>query len=729
MAGALIGALRVSLSAETTAFEAGMKRSQRTANRTASSIEGSFKRVGTGFTALRSGLAGFVGALSVGSIFAAGKAALDYASSLGELASTLGVTTRDLQMFSYAAGQVGISQEELQTGLQKLTISMGQAQLGAKKQVEAFNAIGISVDQLKGKDAGEVFRMIAERLERVEDRSQRAAVEVALFGKAGAKLDNLLSGSQGRLSELSDAAERLGIVLSDEQIQNADDTADKLEALQTVLKAKIAGVVADNARSISDLADALAMIVTWAGRAANMIGAVSNAIRNMPGPPEGLMGFLRALAPGAAGVIDLVNVASTKRGSSSVTVKLPPSRMPSKPLAVSDFLGGGGGGGRRGGGRSGADDAERKRQEELRKAYDFARDQNAADRDILQAKRDLAADYIEQTSISVMILDKEREAFELELQYAVASKDRTQAEADILRAKYDQKDALERQKLLDEEETQRAEDFAALDQADFDRKKEILERQSDLADTQAERRQIELDLLELAYAQKRQALQQILETSKDFKEIENARRDLENLNKTEPLDRAGVMKSTAGPLESYFNSIPRTAAQMNEALEALQVQGLDALVDALSRVGEGWEAMRDAALAAIQDIVAQLIRMQLQKMLFSLIGSAAGGGAIVPGTNSALGLPQFAHGGSMILGGRRGIDKNVLSLNGMPIAKVSYGERASFSNDNKGGGMTPPAFVFNNYARMSSDEARRTGAQAAAGWTAEMNRARSKGIG
>jgi ribosomal protein S11 len=69
-----------------------------------------------------------------------------------------------LQTFSYAAGQVGISQEELETGIQKLTISMGKAQLGAKAQAKAFNAIGISVDDLKGKDTGEVFRMIADKL-------------------------------------------------------------------------------------------------------------------------------------------------------------------------------------------------------------------------------------------------------------------------------------------------------------------------------------------------------------------------------------------------------------------------------------------------------------------------------------------------------------------------------------------------------------------------------------
>jgi hypothetical protein len=197
-----------------------------------------------------------------------------------------------LQTFSYAAGQVGISQEQLEQGIQKLTISMGKAQLGAKAQADAFNAIGISVDQLKGKDTGEVFRMIAEKLETVTDRSKRAAVEVALFGKAGAKLDNLLSGSQGRLDDLSKAAEKLGIVLSDSQIQKADATADKIAALQTVLKARIAGEVADNANAILNLATAISQLTASVvrflssnpGRALAIMGALAGGhLAGLPG--------------------------------------------------------------------------------------------------------------------------------------------------------------------------------------------------------------------------------------------------------------------------------------------------------------------------------------------------------------------------------------------------------------------------------------------------------------
>jgi hypothetical protein len=47
-------------------------------------------------------------------------------------------------------------------------------------------------------------------------------------------------------------------------------------------------------------------------------------------------------------------------------------------------------------------------------------------------------------------------------------------------------------------------------------------------------------------------------------------------------------------------------------------------------------------------------------------------------------LPGFATGGSITVGGHGGIDRNLLSLNGLPIARVSYGERINISNDNVG---------------------------------------------
>ena len=608
-----------------------MRKAQTSAKTTAANINKAFAdHINVGRVIERS-VTGFITALTLGSLIAAGKAALEYAGHLGELADTLGLTTKDLQTFSYAAGQVGISQDELQVGIQKLTISMGQAELGSKKQTTAFRALGISIDQLKDKDTGDVFRLIAERLEKVSDRSQRAAIEVALFGKAGAKLDNLLSGAQGRLSELSDAAERLGIVLSDEQIRKADETADKIEALKTVLKARIAGEVADNADAILTLANALN----------TLIGSIGDAIRGWKVIVAEFKAGLPFFALGPAGfglagpAVDRAGAlarAGVDDAASSVTVRLPPARKAGARTGtnIPQFLGGGGGGG---GHKARADHSA---EDLLRKQHDSLMDQLRADQDILEAKKDLSGDYVEQTSLQIDILNKQREIYAADLAFEVATKKKTQAEADILLAKYDEADHYKRQKVLDDEQEQRQQDVADLIQDDFDRRRELLEKQEDLATTQSERRKIELDLLRLAYEEKRQALQRIIDESKNAKDIENARRDLVNLNANYALDRQDVMQRTRGPLEEWAATVPQTAAQINEALQSIEAQGLDGLTDAITDVITGTRSLKEAFGDLAKSIISDIIRMTVRMLIFRAVTAIFGGGT------QTINVPQWS---------------------------------------------------------------------------------------
>lgn len=48
------------------------------------------------------------------------------------------------------------------------------------------------------------------------------------------------------------------------------------------------------------------------------------------------------------------------------------------------------------------------------------------------------------------------------------------------------------------------------------------------------------------------------------------------------------------------------------------------------------------------------------------------------------GLAKFAMGGSIVVGGRSGVDQNVLSINGTPAAKVGRGERITVSPNSAG---------------------------------------------
>jgi hypothetical protein len=703
---ALIGALRVSLSAETAQFEAGMKRAQRTAQQTESSFKKSFGGLGN---VVKAGLAGAVSGLSVGLLVQGAKAALDYAGSLGEVAQQLGVTTRELQVFRFAVQQNGGTVEQADQALGKFAIAISKALAGSKQATAAFGAMGVSLNDLQNKSKTEVLGQIADQMKATGGASANAAAGVAIFGRGFQKIIPVLDQGSAGFNELAAAADELGIVLSEEQIQNADKTADKLDALMTVLKAKIAGEVADNTDSIFSFIDALFELVRAAEAARE---AIVNFQRNYNLPNLLFKGA--AFGKGVAGKSVTTDLSSG--GSALALAKKMGLKVAGTGSGVSgggsQFLASGGGGGgrsKRGGGR---DDTERKRQEALRAAFQFDQELLRAQQDVLRAQQQLSTDYSERAALSIQMLNLEQQSFQREMDYAVASGDLTKAQAAQLEAEFAKTDELERQAVLAEEETRRREDYAMLDEKDFDIKMDILEKQADLADTWQERRAIEHKILDLAYEEERNRLERIVRESQDWAEIEAARRDLLALTKKQSLDRQGVNRNTMGPFESAQVQF----GDLSEEMENLKVQGLMGLSDAFATLITDTENWKQATISAIKSVIAEFIRLQTMKFLMNLAGSAMGapgagsmmgggmggmgmGSSAIGGMSSLFGgvdpmflggLTGFATGGGFTIGGNRGVDQNVMSLNGLPIARVSHGERVNISNDNggrAGGGM------------------------------------------
>ncbi|MCP5385944.1 MAG: phage tail tape measure protein [Novosphingobium sp.] len=292
MSGSLIGALRVTLGIDTAAFEEGLGVAQKRLAAAGATMQAVGDRL-TGIGARMSMIMAPI-AIAVGE---ATRSGLEYASSLGEVAQQLGVTTDELQEFRYAASQAGIEQEQMDQALAKLTQNLGKAAAGSGPAAKAFEQLGISILDANGKvkSTGSIMPEIADALAKISDPARRAALEIAIFGKAGQKLDTLLAGGAGQMNALRDAAHELGIVLSSDDIAKADDAADKLAAIKQVLSAQIAGVVAQNSGAIVAAATALSEAVS------SIIGAFAEL---SPGVQKFALGF--AVAAAAAGPVLMV---------------------------------------------------------------------------------------------------------------------------------------------------------------------------------------------------------------------------------------------------------------------------------------------------------------------------------------------------------------------------------------------------------------------------------------
>lgn len=244
-----VAALYTSLTLESSQFIANSKRAATAAEKMSNDISKSL-------TAAKSAVNGFLAIAAVGFAATGIKNALDYASAIGETAQQLGVATTAYQELTYAATQTGVSQQELEAGLARLTRNIGQ---GAK----VFGELGIAIRDTAGNSraTGDVFNDVAAKLGSIQDPAKRAAIEVQLFGKAGQKLDTLLSGGTAAVGALADEAHRLGMVLSPKQIADADAAADAFTRVKRSLDVNIAGAVSSNASAILGLADAIGAVI------------------------------------------------------------------------------------------------------------------------------------------------------------------------------------------------------------------------------------------------------------------------------------------------------------------------------------------------------------------------------------------------------------------------------------------------------------------------------------
>lgn len=717
----ILAELAVNMRLDTAQFSAGVSKAEAQTSRLERRLQTFQKRaggIGKTLASLGGGLvAGFAAGFGVQALVRATGAALEYAGSLAEVAQQVGVTAKDLQVLRFAGGQVGISTEEMDKALQKFTKSLGDARNGSAEAIKTFKALGFNDADIAKLDAHQALLKTADGIAKVGDRATRASPEVRLFGKAGQQLDPLLSQGSRGMNELARAAEELGIVLSDEQIRKADETADKLTALKTVLSARIAGVVADNSGAILSLASALGTLVS-------SIGDAINGWKRFVAEVKGGAAFIPLLLNPATFAIGapLYDNAANRAvgGSSSVTVKLPPARPVSAPPppggGLGNFLAGEGGGKK---GPSAADLAEkamRERLAALTKAHDYDERELRAQEDILRAQQEISHDYVERTSIGVQLLDLDRQNYKAQLDYEVqqnkiskGAEGISQAQADTLLAMYDRADAAKRTALLDTEELDRQETFNRLEAVTFDLKRAQLEGESSLAETAAARRKVELEILDLANREKKERLERIIKESKDWADIEAARRELAAMPAQAAADRANVLKGTRGPGEDFLATLPTTAAKMNEALERVQVEGLQGLEQGILDVITGVKSMGDAFRDVAKQILTDLLRIGIQRAIIAPLANALFGAAGGLAGARAAGGPVLS--GSAYLVGEKGPEIFMPHSTGKIISNDSS---RRMMRDHRGGGVmqnfyvsTPDANSFHRSQRQILTSARR----------------------
>jgi tape measure domain-containing protein len=508
-------------------------------------------------------------------------------------------------------------------------------------------------------------------------------------GQFSTSLANFITDGVKGFGDLEGAAYKFGQAVSD------------LSSFMETIHEGIGSLRTDGIGSFAGLTDAT---LTWRDALAGTLGVidgVANAAANLYNAP----GNTIRTALGKPIIYNPVNlrgqfIERTNRDHTNAFLRQLQQQeiRPPKPTPSFRPTGIGGGGAKRG--RTAR--APRDRSEDV--AYQFDQEQRRADQQILSAKQQLVSNSDERAKIELQMIELEKQTSDAEIDHRISMAKKNFAEhritesalkevtaqAGILKQKNDEEARLKAAAVVQEQLHQKQEDAANLVQVDFELQQDALKAQEQLATTAKERREIELQLLDLSYRQEKARLDAVLADEQSSEAAkEEARRRLAGLNANYATNRQGVINSTMGPLEQFANDIPKTADKINEAFQSIEVQGLDSLSDAIADVVTGAKSLKDAFSEVAKSIITDIIQMTVKMLIFRAISGLFGGSPVPTLSNVTPVTPfHFAHGGSFTIGGRGGVDNNIMSLNGLPIANVSKGERVNIGNDNTPGGKS-----------------------------------------
>lgn len=279
---AVIGALKVILSADTAQFEQGLKIASSQLNKFSKSILSVTGAISAAFSA------------SLAVVTYGIKSAINTADEFGKAAQKFGVPVEQLSALAHAASLADVSLEQLGTGLGRLSKSMAN---NSKATQEVFQSIGVATKDANGnlRSTEEVFKDIADVFFSLEDGAGKTALAIQIFGKAGAELIPLLNAGSAGIKEMTDEARALGLVITRETAAGAEQFNDNLTRISGVLRGAFLSVVAELAPKLAELSDRLVEVAKNGELVRAAVSAVEFIMRTTSKVVVILTSFIREL--------------------------------------------------------------------------------------------------------------------------------------------------------------------------------------------------------------------------------------------------------------------------------------------------------------------------------------------------------------------------------------------------------------------------------------------------
>lgn len=204
---------------------------------------GSLSKLGTSLTKyVTAPIIGAVTALATLTVKSA-----ETADELGDTAQKLGISVEALQEWNYVAKLLAVDNEQLQKAFVKTNSLLGDLASGnTSTATAALEKLGLTYDDLKGKNVEQAFDMIRNALASLEDETLRVGIANDIFGsKIGTDLQQLLSASSSEIENFRNECQELGVITQEEVNASAkfNDEIDKVKTQLQTLGVELAQIL------------------------------------------------------------------------------------------------------------------------------------------------------------------------------------------------------------------------------------------------------------------------------------------------------------------------------------------------------------------------------------------------------------------------------------------------------------------------------------------------------
>ena len=214
-----------------------------------------------------------------------------YGDNIDKMSQKMGLSAQAYQEWDAVMQHSGTSMETMKASMKTLASA-------AETGKDAFDALGISQEQISQMSQEQLFEATISALQQVDDETQRTYLAGQVLGKGATELGALLNTSAEETQAMRDRVRELGGVMSDDAVKAAAAYQDQLQDMQTAFQGLSRNMLSQFLPAMTQVMGGLTDI--FSGNTDEGLGKISEAINQLA---EGLVQALPKVIEVAAQII------------------------------------------------------------------------------------------------------------------------------------------------------------------------------------------------------------------------------------------------------------------------------------------------------------------------------------------------------------------------------------------------------------------------------------------